>query len=306
MRAAPPSRRSGFTLLEVILAATIAVLLLGGLYVAVDMQLRYAQVTRDRVEHSTVVRSVMNRIENDVSLVVGLSDPARYRRTPSTGGGSGNGTGGGNNNTNGTGTGTGTGTGASSDSSGGTTSGIGDAVTLPLGVMGDSETLHLFVSRFPREAYANADSLNATGVSDLRRISYWVVGGSGTPLGLARQEVLAATSDDALNNLPPGIENENQYVLAEEVRAIRFSYFDGSDWQDSWDSTALGADGVTPVGSPRAIGVEIDVVEAGADVADPNAPVRTHRHVIAVSTANGATFLTPPTTSTTTGGGTSP
>jgi hypothetical protein len=299
----------------VILAATIAVLLLGALYVAVDMQLRYAQTTRDRVEHSTVVRSVMNRIENDVSLVVGLSDPARFRRTPNTSNsanGTGNGTGAANNGTTSPTTGTGTGAaGAASDSSSSSnpsTSTTNDAVTLPLGVMGDSTTLHLYVSRYPREAFGSANGLNTTAASDLRRISYWMVGGSEAPVGLARQEVVVATSDDALDNLPPGIEGEDRYLLAEEVRGLRFAYFDGSEWQDSWDSTALGSDGVTPVGSPRAIAVEIDAVEAGADPADPAAGLRTHRHVIAVSTANGATTLTPPTTSTTTtpGGGTSP
>ena len=36
--------RPGFTLLEVVLATAIAVLLLGALYVAVDMQLGYAQM----------------------------------------------------------------------------------------------------------------------------------------------------------------------------------------------------------------------------------------------------------------------
>ena len=76
---------------------------------------------------------------------------------------------------------------------------------------------------------------------------------------MARQEIPLVTSDDALQNLPPGIDNESSYVLADEVRSLNFQYFDGTDWQDSWDSTALGADGVTPVGSPRAIAVTIGI-----------------------------------------------
>ena len=43
------------------------------------------------------------------------------------------------------------------------------------------------------------------------------------------------------------------------MRSLNFQYFDGTDWQDSWDSTALGPDGVTPLGSPLAIAVTIGI-----------------------------------------------
>src|ERR1700723_751075 len=77
-------RRSGYTLVEVLLALMIAVLLLGALYVAVDLQLRSAQQGRDTVEQSTIVRAAFSRFDSDAACVVSLPDPARFRRYPST------------------------------------------------------------------------------------------------------------------------------------------------------------------------------------------------------------------------------
>jgi Tfp pilus assembly protein PilV len=298
--------RSGFTLVELVLATTIAMLLLGALYVAVDMQLRFAQNSRDLVEESTLARALLARIDFDVSQVVGLSDPGRFRiasgadalsdpnatsssttsaapttATPTSGASGGASS-------------------ASPASSTSTTdSGTSTSIALPLGVQGDSETLHLFVSRFPRELYVNLNSDTQPVVSDLRRISYWLPGGQDSPMGLARQEVPLVTSDDALQNLPPGIDKESTYVIADEVRELQFQYFDGTNWQDSWDSTLPGADGVTPIGSPCAIMVTLGVARPGA-----NGNLKTYRHVIAIQTANGATAQAQ--TQSTTGGGATP
>ena len=115
---------------------------------------------------------------------------------------------------------------------------------MPLGVQGDADTLHLFITRVPREVWANNIDTPPV-VSDLRRVSYWLAGGPDNPTGLARQEVPLITSDDALQNLPPGIDNESSFVIAEEARTLVFQYFDGTNWQDSWDSTTPGADGVS-------------------------------------------------------------
>jgi Tfp pilus assembly protein PilV len=304
--------RSGFTLVELVLATTIAMLLLGALYVAVDMQLRFAQNSRDLVEESTLARALLARIDSDVSQVVGLSDPGRFRiasgadalsdpnatsssttsaapTTPASTTGTASST-----------SSTSSTTSTSTSSSTSTTdSGTSTNIVLPLGVQGDSETLHLFVSRFPRELYVNINSETQPVVSDLRRISYWLPGGQDSPTGLARQEVPLVTSDDALQNLPPGIDNESSFVIADEVRNLQFQYFDGTNWQDTWDSTVPGADGVTPIGSPCAIAVTIGVARPGA-----NGNLKTYRHVIAIQTANGTTLQAQ--TQSTTGGGATP
>ena len=61
-------------------------------------------------------------------------------------------------------------------------------IVLPFGVIGDTESLHLFVSSLPREIYASGANLASSDdsdapppVSDLRRISYWLAGGGDSP-----------------------------------------------------------------------------------------------------------------------------
>jgi hypothetical protein len=94
--------------------------------------------------------------------------------------------------------------------------------------------------------------------------------------------------------LPPNIDNEASYIIAEEVRSLSFQYYDGTQWNDTWDSNTLGADGITPVGSPVAVAVTIGLARGQG----PNAPVKLFRQVIAISTANGTTpqSTTTPTT----------
>src|SRR5262249_49554552 len=58
---------SGFTLLEVLLALGISVLLMGALYVSMDVQIRYAQAGRERVSDSALARALLNRPAADVS-----------------------------------------------------------------------------------------------------------------------------------------------------------------------------------------------------------------------------------------------
>ena len=265
--------RSGFTLVELVLATTIAMLLLGALFTSRWICNCTSQNSRDLVEESTLSRALLAHMDADASQVIGLSDPSRYRMAvgsdaladPTSSSSSSS-----TSTTSTTSSTTGTSSGTSSSSTSGSTSsststtegGTTSNIVLPLGVQGDSETLNLFLSRVPREAWLNINSSMPPIVSDLRRVSYWLPGGQDSPMGLARQEVPLVTSDDALQNLPPGIDNEASYVIADEVRSLNFQYFDGTNWQDSWDSTVAGNDGVTPIGSPVAIAVTIGVAAA--------------------------------------------
>jgi hypothetical protein len=149
-----------------------------------------------------------------------------------------------------------------------------------LGVIGDDKSLNIFVSKLPTEAWgANPGDQGAT-VSDLRRICYWMsTEGKG---GLCRFECNVVTSSDALSTDPPS-GDIGKYLLAPEVQSVEFSYFDGTNWNDSWDSTLLGQDGITPQGSPRAIAIKIGMVPINGKKGE----LKTYRHVIAITTANG-------------------
>src|SRR5262249_17299391 len=76
--------------------------------------------------------------------------------------------------------------------------------------------------------------------------------------------------------------DEASHVIAPEVKSLQFRYFDGSNWQDSWDGTQPGPDGVTPQGPPRAI--ELTIGFGTPD--NPDAALKTVRHVIAIPPAN--------------------
>ena len=67
--------QAGFTLLEVILAVTIGLMLLGGLYVAMDTQLRQMEEGREVVENSSTGRALIIRISQDLTPSVGALQP---------------------------------------------------------------------------------------------------------------------------------------------------------------------------------------------------------------------------------------
>jgi prepilin-type N-terminal cleavage/methylation domain-containing protein len=308
--------RPGYTLLEVLLALGIAVLLLAAVYSSIGYQLRHAQAGRDLVEQTMLSRAVLiNRMTADVTNAVALNDPARFRRQTSqsgmtggdpsaatAGGGAGSTTTTGATNTatgagaSATGTSTNTGettTGESTTSGSTTTTGGGlGPVQLPLGIIGSSTELHLFVSKVPGEVFNSSMGDGGQLTCDLRRISYWA---ASEGQGLCRMESRLITSEDATLIELPG--NVQEYILAPEVQTVEFSYFDGTAWTESWDSTEIGQDEKTPKGSPRLIAVTLGVLLPGKAA---GSELKYYRHVIAVPTAGGVPMQI------TTEGGTTP
>jgi hypothetical protein len=154
-----------------------------------------------------------------------------------------------------------------------------------LGLQGSNNQLSIYVSRWPREAMISADpnNLNPTPSSDLRRITWWL-----SDQGLARQEILMATSDDALNTAEPDLNDGYSKLVAPEVKDLTFRYYDpnAQAWQDSWDGTQPGDDGVTPMGPPVAVEITLSVALPNSN-GDGNLPVKEFRHVVLLHSANG-------------------
>ena len=306
------SRRRGYTLLEILVASAIAVLLMAALYVTVELQLRHAQAGREVIEQSTLVRALMSRVSGDINSCIGPAMPASTSSTSSQAAGttagaatSGTGTTGSTGSTSPSGGASGSGTSGSGSSSGSTSSTpsssssvvVNNSVHVNL-IQGDAGQLTLTVSQWPRELNLSPDAAADVQpiVSDLRRITYWLAGGEGNALGLARQEMKLVTSDDASTLIPPNIPDEAAHVIAEEVKSLTFSYFDGSQWQDTWDSTQPGADGATPKGPPLAVAIVIGIPAPGAQRTN-NGNLKQYRHVVAIPSANGATQPNTTTTS---------
>jgi prepilin-type N-terminal cleavage/methylation domain-containing protein len=301
------SRRRGYTLLEILVASAIAVLLMSALYVAVELQLRHAQAGREVIEQSTLVRALTTRVSGDINSCIGPAMPASSSSAGGQGVGATAGAGTGGTGSTGSASSSGGASGSSASgsgsSSGGTSSTPSSSSTVNASVQvnliqGDAGQLTLTVSKWPRELNLSPDAAADVQpiVSDLRRITYWLAGGEGNALGLARQEMKLVTSDDASTLIPPNIPDEAAHVIAEEVKSLTFSYFDGSQWQDTWDSTQPGADGATPKGPPLAIAIIIGIPAPGAErTKDGN--LKQYRHVVAIPSANGATQPSTTTTS---------
>src|SRR5207244_13571460 len=61
------ARRRAFTLLELILALTIGMILLIGLYLALDVFLNATNAGRQQIEQATLARQVLKPITNDIN-----------------------------------------------------------------------------------------------------------------------------------------------------------------------------------------------------------------------------------------------
>jgi type II secretory pathway pseudopilin PulG len=289
-------RRPAYTLLEVLVAAAVSVMLMAALYMAINLQLRHAQIGRDVVEQSQLSRALLARIDSDIRLSLGPPVPSASGSSNTGASSTGSGanaassatstaTTGANGTSNASTTGASSSTSAASASSGGT-----GPVQFNLWVQGDTNWIMLYISRVPRDPNPSSagDNGGQPSASDLRRVSYWLAGGGDNPLGLARQEVTMVTSDQAMADVPPGIPDEASHVIADEVKSLTFSYFDGTNWQDTWDGTAAGPDGSTPVGPPLAIAVTIGLASPTTEGAtDADQPLKLYRHVVSIPTANG-------------------
>jgi len=261
--------RAAFTLLEMVLSLSIGIVLMVGLYFALDINLTATHEGRGQVDQAEVSRYILKTVQTDIKHCLRMGEPYPVP-TPA------------NANANAAATTT------------TTTTPTPALMDFNMGVQGDNTILHLYISKVaksstnyqPGAGLAQAAATDGSQDSDLRRVTYWLVGSSGNG-GLGRQEVQLVTSEDALNDLPPDVVDPEKMIIADQVIAVFFQYFDGANWQDSWDGTLPGPDMVTPIGPPRSIAVEVYVARKGAtDVHIDDPSVRRYRHEIAVPTAN--------------------
>jgi prepilin-type N-terminal cleavage/methylation domain-containing protein len=292
--------RRGFTLLEMLLATLISALLMGAIYVAFDIQIRHAQAGRDVIEHSTLVHSLLARMTSDVKKCVAPIAPVQpppLLPTPPTAGSTPAGTTSSGTPASGT---TDSGSNNASSTAGGSTTTPSsstspstasaaptsrDTIQFLLGVQGGPNSLTLYISQLPIEL----DRSRAEILSDLRLVSYWVATDGSRPLGLVRREYAQVTADQATGS--PAAANpstEGAHLLAEEVQSLQFRYFDGTNWVDTWDGSATGADGLTPIGPPMLIEVTMGILASSHDNRFWEQPsLKFYRHVIPVLTADG-------------------
>ncbi|MCE9567228.1 MAG: prepilin-type N-terminal cleavage/methylation domain-containing protein [Planctomycetes bacterium] len=279
------SRRSGFTLLELLLASAIATLMLAGFYIVMNMTVMQTQASRDAVDAESTSRAVFNKISLDLSSVLGPGTP-KCGGIPTTGATSSTTT------TTATTTtaavvtpssvslATDTQTDTSTDGSS-TDGSQSTVVNIPFqaGVIGSTTQLTIFASRVPT-ILGTPGGLNQTQTaqasSDLVRIDYWFAASGG----LCRQERPWVTADQTGNNADIDRANESMNLIAEEVSSVTFRYFDGSSWVDSWDTTSS-----TMPTPPVAVSITLTFTRTNPAGGDPL--TKTVSQTIAVRTAPG-------------------
>ncbi len=253
--------RKGYTLLEVMLAIAIGLLLLAALYVAFDVQFRYMQTGRDLAAEGQLARGLLNRIGADIRSSLAALPANQTGQAGATGQSAQSGS-------------------ATSD----TEESSSQATTgqFNLGVLGDDRQITLFASILPRYAQEEAD-LETGGVSDQRRITYYLVEGQG----LARQEVRNVM---ALELSP---EDERVDLLANEVVDLTFRYYDPQQgWVETWDGTTKGP--------PLAVEIQIAFQPpAETRTGGRPKPLSYYKMVVAIP---GGNFTAAPTSGTTAGG----
>ncbi|MCA9187038.1 MAG: hypothetical protein R3E01_13715 [Pirellulaceae bacterium] len=261
-------RTPGYTLLETVLAVALTSVIMLLIVNALHMYTKLLDVRRTRIEEVQLARAVLGRITDDLRGTIPHIE-VEFPQTTSGGGGSGGGGSGGGGSGGGGSSGGGSGgTGSGGASSTGTNTGTAATSTttsssvIPTiaGLYGNPFELQIDVSRLPRpdEYLIFDDSGSVMGVdvpSDTKTIAYYVNGVSGSatttghvivkgsgPVGGMTQGGLVRRSLDrgstqyaANNNLLVGLDATSE-LMAAEVIALEFMYFDGVAWTNTWDS----------------------------------------------------------------------
>lgn len=268
------SIRRGFTLLEVLLASAIAVLLMGALYVAMQVELQQASEGREMIERATLARAIINRVSIDLSPSITPPKATSKAQAASSAA-------------------------ASSTASSSTTSQAATQATTAIpfqaGLVGTNTQLIIFTTRVTSTTDV-LNSLNGTQApdtpvpSDLRRVAYWIAQNGG----LCRQEIPWVTSDLTYQSTDPVMEDgktEDDYIIAREVTDLIFEYYDinnatvdDAGWTDTWDGTVLSPDGMTPQGPPTAIRITFTIQTTAPDGKKTD---KAYKHVIPIITASG-------------------
>ena len=272
----------GFSLLEILLSLSLAVVLMTAMGLAIDQSWRLSSQGQTEMQRQQIARAVLRIMERDLRSVMfvppsefaetgdaaattstsGTSSTASTTGSKSTGSSAS-----GTSSANAKSTGTGSTSSSSASGSAGTSAGTttlasgGTATEIVLasrGIRGDQLTIEIDGAR-PQKEIAYALPVNAaipsSRTSDLRTIMYLLAGpgqaadpqGRG---GLARKEGDRYAIASAETTGRDATGNFSTAVIAPEIIALEFRYFDGVTWLTSWDSVSMGA-------LPRAVEVQI-------------------------------------------------
>ncbi|MBS0204724.1 MAG: hypothetical protein JSS49_17605 [Planctomycetes bacterium] len=220
------SPNSAFTLLEVVLALTLAVFLLGAIFTAMDQSWKLTASGREEMERSQLARALLRKISLDIRSIAYVA-PETTDDSSATGS-------------------TGSTTGVSSSSSSSSTTTSTDATSTEpsptsIGIRGNMQRVEMHISRARRDlefsAQVDGNKLQSH-TSDLRAVTYQLaIAGSGSPVtGLIRTEGDRLAVQQVEEKGGTAATMSGQQALSPEVNYLEFRYFDGRAWYTTWDS----------------------------------------------------------------------
>lgn len=250
------SRRRGFSLLEVMLSLTLAIVLLGAVYSAMNQSWRLTASGREEMAKSQLARALLRKISLDIRAVMFVAPPPSTGETEdaassTTGSSTASTTG--STNTGSTGSAGTSGSAGSATTTGATTgTAATDSTTetepspKSIGIRGTMTQMELHISRARRDLNfaTNVDGNTIeTRASDLLAVTYSLAlpgSGSTTGAGLIRTEGDRLIVQSVEEQGGQATQASRSQALAPEVAAISFRYFDGVAWYEQWDSQESG------------------------------------------------------------------
>ena len=270
-------QRHAFTLLELILSLALTAVVAGLIGSLIQLYLVNQETGRDSVRQAQMARAILNMIAEDVRTTVRYQkfDTSGLVQLLSTETGSsgGNATAGGASSGGASSGGASDGGASSGGASDGGASGASTPTApaaLPPGIYGSSTSIEIDVSRLPRpDEYYPKLGNTSTGTlgdmpSDVKTVGYYVqsprTDGVQDSLGQLSQEAASLTSgpvalpngglvrrsvDRAVTQYAYEVAQSDQLLrtgelIAPEVLALEFQYFDGATWQTQWDGSQQG------------------------------------------------------------------
>ena len=262
-----PRSQRGFTLLELLLSLALIVVATSLVGSLMSLYARSFANRADTIKQRQLARSILTMMADDIRGVVQAQpydQSVLQGMLGASSGGSAGAAGAGAETSSGTGTAASSSAGSSSGSSSGTEV-VTDAplTSLPPGIYGSQFQLIVDVSRVPR---SNEFNIVPSGVGmltdmpgDVKSVTYLLQ--TGGPLGVQDSMLQVATAPDGALGANSGlvrraidrnvlrfaeesgtmtqIENLGD-LIAPEVVAMEFSYFDGTQWINQWDSSMQG------------------------------------------------------------------
>lgn len=257
-QSADPSRRSAFTLLELMLALGLTATLLTVVYSSLELHWRFSTLGQVEVERAQIARAILTKISADIRSTMYAPPVDEFVPDDTSEDDTGDDTGG-------------------SDADEFLVEDPIIEVTDPaeaysgssIGVFGDAVSIVLHINRpYRPDANADEDVLNPESQSNQKSISYFLAGGEGNLASMVAGQFqtendyedgidgLARMSGDRFTLTLADQQGDmvqlatKTKLLAEEINSLSFEYHDGVEWLTEWDSDVQER-------VPNAIGVTI-------------------------------------------------